>query len=146
MQRLKYGHAARVAGPLGAAAAGRLVEMRAHLREAVLVPVPLHPVRERERGYNQAMLLAHALAPAGMRVESLLIRGRMTTKQHKLDRAARARNLAGAFRLARGGPAPPTVVIVDDIMTTGATLEACASVLKRAGARRVYGFTVAREV
>ena len=146
MQRLKYGHVARLAAPLAAAAAGALAEIRAHLDGAVLVPVPLHPARERERGYNQAMLLAQCLAPPGVRVADVLVRGRMTTKQHKLDRAARARNLSGAFTLRRDGRVPRSVVLVDDILTTGATLEACAAVLRSAGASRVYGFTVAREV
>ena len=147
LQRLKYGHVARLAAPLAASAGSRLSEVAAHFSGAALVPVPLHPVRERERGYNQALLLARALGQrSGMPVHDLLVRGRMTTKQHKLDRAGRARNLAGAFAVARGVRGPLTVVIVDDIMTTGATLETCAAALKSAGAARVYGFTVAREV
>jgi ComF family protein len=112
-----------------------------------MVPVPVHPARERQRGYNQARLVADALArPRGMRVMELLERRQATERQHRLDRAARLRNLRDAISVRPGPVVPATIVVVDDILTTSATLEACASVLLAGGARSVYGFAIAREV
>jgi ComF family protein len=112
-----------------------------------LIPVPVHPDRLRERGYNQAALLALGLAVhRRLPVLELLTRGRPTTKQHRLDRAARLRNLRAAFVLRDSARPPPKVIVVDDILTTSATLEACAATLLAAGCDQVYGFTLAREV
>lgn len=147
LQRLKYAGASRVAESLAAAALPRFALLLAIGGRAPLVPVPLHPDRRRERGYNQALLLARSLATAhDLPVREALVRERSTTKQHRLDRTARLRNLVGAFRIAKGERVPPVAILVDDILTTSATLEACASVLRDAGATRVYGFTIAREV
>ena len=147
LQRLKYGASARLARPLAIAALPafhRLLDVSGPL---TIVPVPLHPDRRRERGYNQAVLLAHWLArSAGLPVSEVLARARATTKQHRLDRAGRLRNLRGAFRLAEGARLPPGLILVDDILTTSATLEACAGILREAGCEAVYGFAVAREV
>lgn len=147
LQRLKYGGSARLAEPLARAAAPALETLTALTGPAPLVPIPLHAGRERQRGYNQAALLARALGvQTSTRVADLLVRPRPTTKQHRLDRAGRLRNLRHAFALMPHARPPPSVILVDDILTTGATLEACASVLLEAGCRRVYGFAVAREV
>ena len=147
LARLKYGSAARVAGPLAERAAGRLRKLAAVAGPAVAVPVPIHPDRLRERGYNQAALLAERLGGAArLPMAELLVRRRATTRQHRLDRAARLRNLRDAFAVRPGARAPPVVILVDDILTTSATLEACAAVLRDAGAARVLGFAVAREV
>jgi ComF family protein len=147
LQRLKYGGSARLARPLAVAALPvfqRLVEVSGRL---TIVPVPVHPDRRRERGYNQAELLAGWLArSAGLPISDVLVRARATTKQHRLDRAGRLRNLRGAIRLAEGARPPPGVILVDDILTTSATLEACAGILREAGCQAVYGFAVAREV
>ena len=150
LQRLKYGGASRVAAPLARAALPAAEHLLAVTDARVtLVPVPIHPSRLRQRGYNQARLLAGALgALSGLAVEERIVRSRETTRQHGLDRAARLRNLKEAF-----APAPTTsrdperpIVIIDDILTTSATLEACASVLRQAGSTTVYGFAVAREI
>jgi ComF family protein len=147
LQRLKYGGSARLAAPLAAAAIPALETLLALTGPAPLVPIPLHPARQRQRGYDQAALLAAALASrARCDTANLLIRRRPTTKQHRLDRNARLRNLRDAFGLGPLARPPPSVILVDDILTTGATLEACASVLLDAGCRRVYGFAIAREV
>ena len=144
---LKYGSAARVARPLGQRAAAALSSMVTLAPDAQLVPVPVHAQRLRQRGYNQAALLAEALGrQAGLPVTDVLERQRATTQQHRLDRAARLRNLRGAFALKRGRDPPSVAILVDDILTTSATLEACAAVLRATGTRRVLGFALAREV
>ena len=109
-----------------------------YLRGATLVPVPLHPRKERERGYNQALLLARTFARAaggGTRVAGLLRRTVDTGTQTRLDRRARQENLKNAFAMASRRPInrDERLVLVDDVFTTGATLNACASVLRRAG-------------
>lgn len=147
LTRLKYGGAGRLAGPLAEAALPTLRILVRISGPVALVPVPVHPARERERGYNQAALLARGLGSRlHLPVREVLARRRETTKQHRLNRAARLRNLRGAFSLADGVTVPLRVIIVDDILTTSATLEACASTLTDAGASAVYGFAVAREV
>jgi ComF family protein len=147
LQRLKYVGAARVAAALADAALPAFGMLLGITGPASLVPVPVHIVRRRERGYNQAALLATELARRSrLPVADLLVRPRPTTKQHRLDRAGRLRNLRGAFTLVNDARPPPVVVVVDDILTTSATLEACASVLRAGGAEHVYGFAIAREV
>jgi ComF family protein len=152
LRRLKYGGGRRLAGPLAELALPALRRLLAVTGPATLVPVPLHRSRQRVRGYNQAELLATELGGrAGLAVWPALIRRRATQRQHGLDRATRLRNLSQAMTLStvppegqdgRGG----AVVLVDDILTTGATLEACAVILRTAGVPAVYGFAVAREV
>ncbi len=109
---------------------------RDFLAGARLVPVPLHPRKRRERGYNQAELIARAFADAapGATVTSLLERVTWTSTQTRLDRQQRRENLKNAFALAKDAPVIPTArhVLVDDVFTTGATLNACAVALRRA--------------
>ena len=144
---LKYTGASRLAPILARSALPALDTLTVISGPAALVPVPVHPERRRARGYNQAELIARELAKRrGLHMAPILERMRPTTKQHRLDRAARLANLRGAFAVVAGLDAPHTVIVVDDIITTTATLEACASVLREAGAETVYGFAVAREV
>lgn len=108
-------------------------------RGATLVPVPLHSRKARERGYNQAELLANALARAaggGAHVESLLQRAVDTPTQTAFDRRTRMANLKNAFALVRPGPLNSGLhfLLVDDVFTTGSTLNSCARALRRAGA------------
>jgi ComF family protein len=112
---------------------------------ACVVPVPLSARRLRGRGYNQALEIARSVAGAtGTRLSpELLERGRDTAVQMDLPLDARAKNVRGAFRCAQviGGA---TVAVLDDVMTTGATLDEVAATLKRAGAARVVNWVVAR--
>ncbi|MFN8122077.1 MAG: ComF family protein [Thermoleophilia bacterium] len=113
---------------------------------ATLVPVPLGPRRLRERGYNQSALLAGHLAAAwGATVSAgILARTREEPPQRGAGRTARARQASGAFATTRSAPLPEEVWLVDDVITTGATLGACAAALRRAGVRRVCAVAVAR--
>ena len=114
----------------------------------VLVPVPLHPRRLRERGYNQSSLLARELGrvidlPV---VENTLYRLKDSPSQAKTSTVEeRRRNVADAFACRDHKPSGKKVLLVDDVCTSGATLEACAAVLKAVGAVSVWGLTVARE-
>jgi competence protein ComFC len=112
----------------------------------VIVPVPLHPARQRERGFNQAALLASFLTDQiSAPVKPLLERIRYTTTQTAFDRSERMENLRGAFRLRRKiDMRGLRVLLVDDVLTTGATLSECARVLKKAGAVSIYAATAAR--
>jgi ComF family protein len=111
-----------------------------------IVPVPLHPRRLRERGFNPSALLARSLAREHRsRFDaSLLLRVRDTPSQTGLGRRARRANLRGAFQVRPGARAPQVIWLVDDVVTTGSTLIECARALRRAGARRVVAICVAR--
>jgi ComF family protein len=112
----------------------------------VIVPVPLHADRLRERGYNQAALLAHELArQARLAVdEQTLVRKRATASQIKLDAKQRKENVHDAFYCSDSSLAGKRVLLVDDVCTTGATLEACAIALQESGALSVQALTLAR--
>jgi ComF family protein len=112
----------------------------------VIVPVPLHPTRQRERGFNQAGLLAELLsAQTSIRCKPLLERTRYTTTQTALDRSERMENLHNAFRLRKNANVRGLrVLLVDDVLTTGSTLNECARILKRGGAFSVHAATAAR--
>jgi ComF family protein len=112
----------------------------------VIIPVPLHPTRQRERGFNQATLLAELLsAQTSIRCKPLLERTRYTTTQTALDRSERMENLHNAFRLRKNADVRGLrVLLIDDVLTTGSTLNECARVLKRAGAFSAHAATAAR--
>lgn len=142
LHALKYDGRRSVAPRLGAllAQSGAAVLAGA----GVAVPVPLHRSRRRQRGFNQAEDIARALPLPMVRA---LVRRRATASQTDLPAEARRANVRGAFTLARGARVRGAVVVlVDDVSTTGATLEACARVLLAAGAREVRALTAARVV
>lgn len=116
------------------------------VRPCALVPIPLHTARLRERGYDQALELARILArrhDLPLRSD-LLRRVRATAPQSRLDAKARRRNLRHAFAVHSPLEAPAHVVLVDDVMTTGATLHAAAHALRRAGVHRIDAWVCAR--
>jgi ComF family protein len=138
---LKYDGRRSLAVPLG-------LLMRSHCESVLdtadlLVPVPLHRRRRRQRGFNQAEAIARGIG--GVPVRRLLRRTRATPSQTDLPAARRHANVRGAFRLARGTDVKGLrLVLVDDVCTTGATLESCARVLREAGAADVRAITAAR--
>lgn len=143
----KYWGHTRLAHPLAEYMAGRVRQDALHVD--VIIPVPLHPRRKRQRGYNQAELLARRLGRAfRLPVQAeVLERVRPTLPQVTLSLRERMENVKGAFRCVdRARVAEKRVLLIDDVMTTGSTLEACAAALKEAGARRVWGYTLARPV
>ena len=112
----------------------------------IIAPVPLHATRLRERGFNQASLLAASLsAKTSIASKRVLQRIRYTTTQTALDRSERMENLHNAFRLRKNANVRGLrVLLIDDVLTTGSTLSECARILKRAGALSVHAATAAR--
>ena len=143
VHQLKYRRVRRVAGPLGALMAEHVIAQPVAV-DAVLA-IPLHSKRLAERGFNQAEALAREIAtlldlPL---IDTGLARVRATEQQAHLDARARAENMRDAF--AWRGTAPPRrLLLVDDVLTTGATMGACAIVLRDAGAEAVHGLALAR--
>ncbi len=147
IHRFKYGRTVYLRFPLAAWLRETLDDERIRAQRCdYFVPVPLHPARMREREFNQAELLAKLIADrAGVRVLPALRRVRYTTTQTRLDRAARMQNLRNAFRVRHTARVSGShLILVDDVFTTGSTVDECARVLKQAGAASVRVVTVAR--
>jgi len=143
----KYGKQMHLRHLLGRWLAAALHDSRLRGRHFdLIVPVPLHPARQRERGFNQAELLAQLLsAKMPVPARGVLERTRYTTTQTAFDRSERMENLRGAFRLRkRADVRGLRVLLIDDVLTTGSTVSECARVLKEAGASSVYAATAAR--
>lgn len=149
LHELKYGGRRRAAARLAELLLGDPTVQGLVATSDVLVPVPLHPRRLRERGFNQAALLAGELARRSGRpfCPDALVRRLDTVPQAGLTAAARRRNVEAAFAVRRKATvAGRTVALVDDVVTTGATALACARRLREAGAAEVRLLTVARVV
>jgi ComF family protein len=152
LARLKYEGRDEIASPLAACFARGLAGRRVWSSDSLLLPIPLHPRRLRERGFDQSWLLARGLwstlpRPRPDTAPRLLRRTRHTRPQVGLGRRARERNLDASFCAtpsARPAIAGRDVVLIDDVLTTGATLRAAAVALHDMGARSVFGITLAR--
>lgn len=156
VHRLKYGKEIHLAAELGRLASEKFSDRRLALgREEKwpLVPVPLHRSRQRERQFNQAEEISRAIAEwTGLPVIRLLKRVRRTVTQTRLSRNQRMENLKGAFAIRTrwnmenpvASLEAPGVILVDDVFTTGSTVDACAKVLRKAGVERVAVLTVLR--
>ncbi len=143
---LKYRKCLALADPLGTALAHVVLSDPLLAAADVLVPVPLHPGRYSERGFNQAEEIGRVAARrSGIPLRHLLVRVRPTAPQTELDEEERRRNVRDAFAV-RGAAAGLRVLLVDDVVTTGSTLRECARALRRAGARDVYAAVVALTV
>lgn len=147
LHRLKYGGRSNLAKPLGQLL-GRRVAEEGWQDLAAIVPIPLHPQRLKERGYNQSRLLARQVAVSlALPLTDLLVRTKNTAPQTKMNRSERLCNLQGAFHLKMPFPHPlagETLLLVDDIFTTGSTLEAASALLVSEGAGKVVNAVVAR--
>jgi len=146
LHHLKYDNDLGIADIL----AGKLSD---HLQDLewpidLVVPVPLGKERRKERGYNQSAMLAYPLAiKLGLKYSSrLLKRIRETGSQVDLTREERRKNVNGAFFVEKGLVEKKVVLVVDDIITTGATMQECARALLDAGAKEVYSLSIARTV
>ena len=144
VQRFKYDGWRRLAGPLAVLLAERIVIEG--LAAQWVLPVPLHPDRRRQRGFNQADLLARELRRRlGLgRPPGELVRTRATPPQVGHDRLWRLENVRGAFEWHGGDLAGRSLLLIDDVATTGATLDACAAALRASGSGSVIGASVAR--
>lgn len=150
---LKYDHVRPAANVLGRMLAEVIANLQISFGDAhlLVVPVPLHANKMRQRGFNQADLIARAamkLEPAGQHLTleaGILERQRETQSQIGLTRHQRRENMRGAFRVARPSQVENReILLVDDVFTTGTTVSECARVLRRAGATKVWVATVAR--
>lgn len=147
IHRFKYERQYHLRHQLAAWAAAGLDDdrIRAQAFDA-FVPVPLHPARRREREFNQAEVIARLLSRrTGVPMRDAIQRTRFTTTQTRLDRHERMENLRGAFRVRHPAVVQDRhLILVDDVFTTGSTVEECARVLREAGAASVRALTVAR--
>ena len=147
VHHLKYGGMTRIGKELGEKL-GEVILRSGTDRYDAIVPVPLHRAKLRERGYNQSEHIAHGVASVTRKpiLENVIVRARFTPSQTTLTVPERRTNMTGAFQVPprrRRDVAGKTLLLVDDVITTGATLHACASELRNAGAREVIACALA---
>lgn len=144
MVSVKYRNRREYLDFYGRALCRKFGSMLVRIRPDILVPIPVHPSRMRVRGFNQAQVLAEIIGEI-LKIpvyEEVLKRSKKTMPQKELDPRERLRNLEQAFEPGKIPAGVRTVLVVDDIYTTGSTMEACARVLKRMGVEKVYGITI----
>jgi ComF family protein len=149
VQKFKYGRKVSLGKPLGRLLARGCHEFLNECRPDIILPVPLHPKRLRWRGFNQSVLLARQVSRAyNVPMDPfILLRSRETPPQTQLTEEERRKNMGGAFALnPEKSVADKIVLLVDDVYTSGATVNECSRALKRAGAKAVYALTLARAV
>ena len=144
MAKIKYKNKREYMDFYGEAVCVRYEKLIRRKMAQVLVPVPVHPARKRKRGFNQAELLAERI---GNRLKipvcpDMLVRNKKTMPQKGLDPSGRLKNLEEAFSVGKLLDGVDGVILVDDIYTTGSTIEACTRTLKKAGIKRVYFLAV----
>ena len=149
---LKYASAPYAAADLAKFALGH-PDTRKFLIGATIVPVPLHWLRKFKRGYNQTEIIAEQIAriapDLNIKIADILRRTRRTSTQTKLSREERMENIKGAFAVKKNAILPPkdaAIVLLDDVMTTTATINECAKTLKRAGFKNIRAFAVAKKI
>ncbi len=144
---LKYDEMTRVADFLGKKAAEFLLEFKPFSKIDIIAPVPLHSVKKRHRGFNQSEMLTRKIA-SELKIEhipNLVIRNRFTQTQTKLGRTERQQNVKGAFELnSKYEIKGKTILVVDDVFTTGSTLNSISLLLKKHNVSQVFAFTLAR--
>ena len=140
MVKIKYHNKREYLDFYGAAIVARYDKKIRNMHVDAIIPVPVHPSRRRKRGFNQAEILAEIIGERlGIPVRTdLLTRTKKTLPQKELSPAERLKNLSGAFRAEELPPDIKRVLLVDDIYTTGSTLEACARILKKVGAEYTF--------
>lgn len=145
---LKYSGAERIAERLGVFIAKKIVDDDKLSMSDLIIPVPLHPARGRERGYNQSELIANSIGKE-LKIKSehrLLERTRQTQTQTMFDAEGRRKNIAGAFSMGKtflDSADGKNILLIDDVITTGSTIRECAKVLKENGAAAVYAASAA---
>jgi ComF family protein len=149
VQKFKYGRKISLGRPLGRLMARGCSDFLRECPAEIIIPVPLHPKRLRWRGFNQAVLLGRQLARAyGIPMDPFTLRRiKATPPQTQLNEAERRRNVRGVFALAEGRSVEgKSVLLVDDVYTSGATVNECSRTLMRAGAEEVFVVTLVRAV
>lgn len=147
IHQFKYQDLRSLAGPLGKVMSQGWASLTPNdLSIDAIVPVPLHPTRQRQRGYNQAALLAievgaHLQLPV---IQDVLVRTRATAPQVDLRAQERRANVQDAFRCTGNSLSGKRVMLLDDVCTTGSTLESACATLREAGTRSVWAYTLAR--
>jgi len=149
IQKFKYGRKVSLGKPLGRVLAQGCRHLLEQWKVDVIVPVPLHPKRLRWRGFNQSVLLARQVSAVfHVPVDPFLLKRNIETPpQTQLSEEERRRNVRGAFVVnAEKSVEDRSVLLLDDVYTSGATVNECSRCLKRAGAKEVYVLTLARAV
>ena len=144
LYRYKYGDRREYAAVYGKYMAERFYEKKIHWRPQALIPVPLHRKKKKKRGYNQAELIAKELGkhweiPV---ITNLVVRVKNTRPMKEIDGTERQNNLKKAFKLGKNDVKLNTIIIIDDIYTTGSTIDAIAEVCREAGISNIYFMTV----